>query len=59
MLLRLAVKAKYLDQNHLFIDDAFAVHPDMRSHTGTYMTFGKGMVGGSAKTHTINTTSLT
>ena len=31
--LRLTIEAKYLDQNHWFIDGAFAVHEDMRSHT--------------------------
>jgi hypothetical protein len=59
MFLRLTVEAAYLDQNHWFIDGAFAVHPDMRSHTGAYMTFGKGMVDGSAKTQKIKTTSST
>ena len=59
MFLRLTVEAAYLDQNHWFIDGAFAVHPDMRSHTGAFMTFGKGMVDGSAKTQKINTTSST
>ena len=50
MFLWLTVKANYLDQNHGFIDCTFAVHPKMRSHTGTYMTFGKGMVNDSDKT---------
>ena len=59
MFLRLTIEAAYLDQNHWFNDRAFAVHPNMRSHTGTYMTFGKGMVDGSAKTQKINTTSST
>ena len=59
MFLRLTVEATYLDQNHWFIDGMFAVHPNMRSHTGAYMTFGKGMVDGSAKTQNINTSTLT
>ena len=59
LFLRLTVEANCLDQNHWFIDGAFAVHPDMKSHTGAYMTFGKGMVDGSAKTQKINTTSST
>ena len=58
MFLRLTVEANYLDQNHWSVDGAFAVHPDMRSHTGAYMTFGKGMVDDSAKMQKINTTSL-
>ena len=31
----------------------------MKSHTGAYMTFGKGMIDGSSKTQKINTTSST
>ena len=50
MFLRLIVEAAYPDQNHWFIDGAFTVHPDMRSHTGAYTTFGKGRVDGSSKT---------
>ena len=57
--LRLTLEATYLDQNHWFIDGAFAVHDDMRSHTGAYMTFGKGMMNGASITQKINTTSLT
>jgi hypothetical protein len=56
---RLTIEAAYLDQNHWFIDAAFAVHDDMRSHTGAYATFGKGMIDGSAKGQRINTTSST
>ena len=59
MFLRLTVEATYLNQNHWFIGGAFAVHPDMRSHTGACMTFGEGMVDGSARTQKSNTTSLT
>jgi len=59
MFLRLTIEATYLDQNHGFIDGAFAVHEDMRSHTRAYITFGKGMINGSSKTQKINTTSST
>ena len=59
MFLRLTVEATYLNQNHWFIDGVFAVYPDMKSHTGAYMIFGKGMINGSAKTQMINTTSST
>ena len=31
----------------------------MRSHTGAYTTFGKGVIDGSAKGHRINATSST
>ena len=57
--LRLKVEAHRLDKNHWFIDGAFAVHPDMKSHTGAYMTFGKGMVNGTSSAQKINTTSST
>ena len=57
--LRLTVEAAYLDQNHWFINGAFAVHQDMKSHTGAYMTFGKGIIDGSSKGQRINTMSLT
>jgi len=59
LFLRITIEATYLDQNHWFIDGAFAVHEDMKSHTGAYMTFGKGMIDGSSKTQKINTTSST
>jgi hypothetical protein len=39
--LRLTIEATYLDQNHWFIDAAFTVHDDMRSHTGAYATLRK------------------
>ena len=43
------IKAAYLDQNQCFIDAAFAVHDNMRSHTIAHATFGKCMIGGSTK----------
>ena len=57
--LRLTIAATYLDQTDWFIDGAFAVHEDMKSHTGAYMTFGKGIIDGSSKSQRINTTSST
>ena len=45
----LTIEATYLDQNHWFIDATFAIHDNMRSHTGTYVTFAKGMIDGSEK----------
>ena len=58
MFLRLTVEATYLNHNQWFVDGAFAVHLDRKSHTGAYMTSGKGMIDKSAKTQNINTTSL-
>jgi hypothetical protein len=57
--LRLTLEATYLDQNHWFIDGAFAVHDDMKSHTGAFMSFGKGMMNGASLSQKINTTSST
>ena len=59
MFLRLTVEANYLNKNHCFIDGVSVVRPNMKRHTGACMTFGKGMVDGSAKTQKINTTSST
>ena len=57
--LRFTFEATYLDQTHWFIDAAFVVRDDIQSHTGAYATFGKGMIGGSAKGQRINTISST
>ena len=51
------MEADRLDQNEWFIDAAFAVHEDMRSHTGAYMTFGRGMMNGASNKKKINITS--
>jgi hypothetical protein len=42
-----------------FVDAAFAVHPDQKSHTGFYMTLGSGAVISSSKKQKINTRSST
>ena len=31
-----------------YVDVSFAVHPDMKSHTGGAMTLGKGVVYGTS-----------
>ena len=46
--LSLTMEADRIDQNEWFIDAAFAVHKDMRSHTGSYMKFGRGMMNGTS-----------
>ena len=53
------MEASHLVQNHWFIDGAFAVHDDMKSHSGSYMTFGKGMMNGSSNKQKINVMSST
>ena len=42
-----------------WVDASFAVHPDMRSHTGGVMTLGKGAVYGTSTRHKLNTKSST
>ena len=42
-----------------YIDVAYAVHPDMRSHTGAIMTLGKGAIVSISSKHKINTRSST
>ena len=42
-----------------FVDAAFAVHPDQKSHTGYYMTLGSGAVISSSKKQKLNTRSST
>ena len=53
------MEAHYLNQNHWFIDGALAVHNNIRSHMGAYMSFGKGMMNGALMTQRINTTGST
>ncbi len=53
------MEAKYLDQNHWFIDGAFAVHDVLRSHTEAYMSFRERMIDGASTLHKINMTSST
>jgi hypothetical protein len=42
-----------------WVDASFAVHPDMKSHTGGVMTLGKGAMYGTSTRHKINTKSST
>ena len=42
-----------------YIDAAFAVHPDMRSHTGAYMTMGEGAAQSMSAKQKMNTRSST
>lgn len=51
--------ATHLDQNHWFIDKIFSVHNKMRSHLGSYMSFGRDMMKGSSNMQKLNTTSST
>jgi hypothetical protein len=42
-----------------WVDASFAVHPDMRSHTGATMSLGKGSVYSVSRRQRLNTTSST
>jgi hypothetical protein len=42
-----------------WIDASFAVHPDMKSHTGAVMSMGKGCVYAVSRRQRLNTTSST
>jgi hypothetical protein len=42
-----------------YVDASFAVHPDMKSHTGGAMTLGKGVIYGTSTRQKINTKSST
>ena len=42
-----------------WVDASFAVHPEMKSHTGGTMTLGKGIMYGTSTQQKINTKSST
>jgi hypothetical protein len=42
-----------------WVDASFAVHPDMKSHTGGVMSLGRGAIHGTSTRQKINTTSST
>jgi hypothetical protein len=42
-----------------WVDASFAVHPDMKSHTGAVMSMGKGCVYAVSRRQRLNTTSST
>ena len=41
------------------VDAVFAVHKDMRGHTGGFMTMGAGGAYAQSRKHNLNTKSLT
>jgi len=42
-----------------WVDSSYAVHPDMRSHSGIYMTLGKGTAYSMSSKQKLNTKSTT
>jgi hypothetical protein len=57
--LRLRIGANSLNQFTTWVDASFAVHPDMRSHTGGINSFGRGGLLCKSKKQNINTKSST
>ena len=53
----LVLKAESLSIVKWCADAAFAVHPDVKSHTGVTMTMGKGSVISSSRKQKLNTQS--
>jgi hypothetical protein len=56
---RLTLKADGSRVLKWFVDASFAVHPDMRSHTGAVMTMGQGAVQHICRKQGMNTRSST
>jgi hypothetical protein len=57
--LPLTLEAENLSIIKWWVDASYAVHPDMKSHTGGIMTLGKGAVYGTSLKQKINTKSST
>ncbi len=57
--MRLTLEADQISQKAWYIDGACAVHEDWKSHSGSFMTFGKGMMNGNITKQKLNTTSST
>ena len=55
----LALEADNMHIVKWWVDASFAVHPDMKSHTGGVMSLGKGAVYGSSTRQKLNTRSST
>ncbi|KAG7363646.1 reverse transcriptase RNA-dependent DNA polymerase [Nitzschia inconspicua] len=57
--LPLVLEASCVNNIRWWVDASYAVHPDMRSHTGATMTLGKGSVYSMSTRQKINTRSST
>jgi hypothetical protein len=55
----LVLEADNMNMMKWWVDASFAVHPDMKSHTGGAMSLGRGAVHGTSTRPKINTTSST
>ena len=57
--LRLTLGADNIRVIKWWADSSFAVHPDMKSHTGLFGTLGRGAIFARSTTQKLNTTSST
>jgi hypothetical protein len=55
----LTLSANSLHNVRWWVDASYAVHPDMRSHTGGAMSLGRGVIYGTSKKQKLNTKSST
>jgi hypothetical protein len=55
----LTLEAGNLNIVKWWVDASFAVHPDMKAHTGGALSFGKGVIYGTSTRHKLNTRSST
>jgi hypothetical protein len=58
-MMTLTLEAQDLQVIKWWVDASYAVHPDMKSHTGGAMTLGKGTVYGTSTRQKLNTRSST
>ena len=57
--MEMIIGANGLDLMETYVDASYAVHHDMRGHTGALMTLGRGIIQGKASKQKLNTKSST
>jgi hypothetical protein len=55
----LTLSADFLHNVKWWVDASYAVHPNIRSHTGGAMSLGRGVIYGTSKRQKLNTKSST
>ena len=55
----LVLEADSYNNLYWYIDASFGTHPDMKSHTGSIFTLGKGCISGSSTKQKVNARSST
>ena len=53
------IGADGMDVLQTYVDASYAIHTDMKGHTGGLMTLGRGIIQGKANKQKINTKSST